>query len=107
MVEFLIPDWRFISCWAIKTVQTASIKPSPISSPFSSNISASTGAEDFAFFAQEVPGLYFWLGVNDIGVESAPGNHTPYFVVHDSALDNGVKGFINLVSDYSSDHSTN
>ena len=39
---------------------------------FSSNISASTGAEDFAFFAQEVPGLYFWLGVNDIGVESAP-----------------------------------
>ena len=74
---------------------------------FSSNISASTGAEDFAFFAQEVPGLYFWLGVNDIGVESAPGNHTPYFVVHDSALDNGVKGFINLVSDYSSDHSTN
>ena len=74
---------------------------------FSSNISASTGAEDFAFFAQEVPGLYFWLGVNDIGVESAPGNHTPYFSVHDSALDNGVKGFINLVSDYSSDHSTN
>ena len=38
VVEFLSPDWRFISCWAIKAVQTASIKPSPISSPFSSRI---------------------------------------------------------------------
>jgi len=74
---------------------------------FSSDILASTGAEDFAFFANEVPGLYFWLGVNGKGVESAPGNHTPYFIVHDSALDAGVKSFINLVSDYSDDHSGN
>jgi len=74
---------------------------------FSSDILASTGAEDFAFFANEVPGLYFWLGVNGKGVESAPGNHTPYFIVHDSALDSGVKSFINLVSDYSDDHSGN
>jgi len=74
---------------------------------FTSDVSASTGAEDFSFFAQEVPGLYFWLGVNAEGVESAPGNHTPYFVVHDSALDKGVKSFINLVSDYSADNSTN
>jgi amidohydrolase len=74
---------------------------------FSSDILASTGAEDFAFFANEVPGLYFWLGVNGKGVESAPGNHTPYFIVHDSALNAGVKSFINLVSDYSDDHSGN
>ena len=74
---------------------------------FSSNISASTGAEDFSYFAQEVPGLYFWLGVNDVGVDSAPGNHTPYFVVHDSALDKGVRAFVNLVSDYSKDQSPN
>ena len=71
---------------------------------FTSDISASTGAEDFAFFAQEVPGLYFFLGVNKENVAVAPGNHTPYFVVHDSALDSGVKSFINLVSDYSADH---
>ena len=74
---------------------------------FSSDILASTGAEDFAFFSNEVPGLYFWLGVNSKNVESAPGNHTPYFIVHDSALDAGVKSFINLVSDYSDDHSGN
>ena len=74
---------------------------------FSSDILASTGAEDFAFFSNEVPGLYFWLGVNGKNVESAPGNHTPYFIVHDSALDAGVKSFINLVSDYSDDHSGN
>lgn len=74
---------------------------------FSSDILASTGAEDFAFFSNEVPGLYFWLGVNGKNIESAPGNHTPYFIVHDSALDAGVKSFINLVSDYSDDHSGN
>lgn len=74
---------------------------------FTSDISASTGAEDFAFFAQEVPGLYFFLGVNKENVAVAPGNHTPYFVVHDSALDSGVKSFINLVSDYSADHLNN
>lgn len=74
---------------------------------FSSDILASTGAEDFSFFANEVPGLYFWLGVNAENVTSAPGNHTPYFVVHDSALDTGVKSFVNLVSDYSADHSNN
>ena len=66
-----------------------------------------TGAEFAEIFANEVPGLYFWLGVNAENVTSVPGNHTPYFVVHDSALDTGVKSFVNLVSDYSADHSNN
>ena len=62
-----------------------------------------TGAEDFSFFAQQVPGLFFFLGVNAPGVEDSPTNHSPYFYVDDSALANGVKAFINLVEDYSSD----
>ena len=62
-----------------------------------------TGAEDFSFFAQQVPGLFFFLGVNAPGVEDSPTNHSPYFYVDDSALTNGVKAFVNLVQDFSSD----
>ncbi len=63
-----------------------------------------TGAEDFSFYAQQVPGLFFFLGVNAPGVEDSPTNHSPYFYVDDTALTNGVKAFINLVEDYSSDY---
>ena len=39
------------------------------------------GAEDFAFFAQEVPGMYFWLGIRDPSQrpEEAAPNHSPRF----------------------------
>ncbi|MGA1761866.1 MAG: amidohydrolase [Gammaproteobacteria bacterium] len=60
-----------------------------------------TGAEDFSFFAQEVPGLYFFLGVNPQNQESTYTNHSPKFYVDDNALDTGVKAFIQLVEDYS------
>ena len=75
---------------------------------YESNIPV-TGAEDFSYFSQEIPGLYFWLGVNKPGEgESAnfgertdvPGNHSPYFIVDDSALDKGVKALTYLVLDY-------
>ena len=69
-----------------------------------------TGAEDFSYFVEEIPGLYFWLGVNKPGegLDSAnfgertnvPGNHSPYFYVDDSALDEGVRAFVNLINDY-------
>ena len=67
---------------------------------FAINNSPSTGAEDFSYFSQEIPGLYFWLGVNAPGVMEAPGNHSPYFVVDDGALDEGLKSLIYLVLDY-------
>ena len=60
----------------------------------------STGAEDFSFFSNAIPGMYFWLGVNAPGVMEAPGNHSPYFVVDDGALDEGLKALVYLVEDY-------
>jgi amidohydrolase len=60
-----------------------------------------TGAEDFSFFAQEVPGLYFSLGVNKKGVtELQPGNHSPYFTIDDDALDQGLRSLVYLTLDY-------
>jgi len=63
-----------------------------------------TGAEDFSFFAQEVPGLYFFLGVNPENQESSYTNHSPRFYIDDDALDTGVKAFIHLVEDYSKNY---
>ena len=69
-----------------------------------------TGAEDFSYFSKEIPGFYFWLGVNKpgVGLDSSnfgertdvAGNHSPYFYVDDSALDEGLKAFVHLVDDY-------
>ena len=60
----------------------------------------STGAEDFSFFSNLIPGMYFWLGVNAPGVMEAPGNHSPYFIVDDGALDEGLRALVYLVTDY-------
>ena len=69
-----------------------------------------TGAEDFSYFSKEIPGFYFWLGVNKpgVGIDSTnfgertdvAGNHSPYFYVDDSALDEGLRAFVHLVDDY-------
>ena len=63
---------------------------------------AVTGAEDFAFFEQKVPGLFFFLGGMPKGNNplTAPSHHTPDFIVSDSALVIGVKALANLTLDY-------
>ena len=63
-------------------------------------ITRRTGAEDFSYFSQEIPGLYIFLGVNDPGVLEQPGNHSPYFTVNDDALDEGLKSLVYMTIDY-------
>ena len=56
------------------------------------------GAEDFSYFANEIPGLFIGLGVAKDGAgptDSAP-NHSPYFYVNDRALPVGVEALSNL-----------
>ena len=63
---------------------------------------AKTGSEDFSFFAQKVPGLYFFIGGLPKGKDpktSAP-HHTADFFIDDSSFKTGVKAFCNLVFDY-------
>ena len=59
-----------------------------------------TGAEDFSYFSQEIPGLYIFLGVNDPGKLEQAGNHSPYFTVNDDALDEGLKSLVYMTIDY-------
>ncbi len=67
-----------------------------------STIPATTGAEDFSFFANEIPGLFFRLGGMPKGkskYEAAP-HHTPDFYVDDEGLLLGIKTMARLVVDY-------
>ncbi len=65
-------------------------------------VPAETGSEDFSFFAQKIPGLYFYIGGLPKGKDpktSAP-HHTPEFFIDDSGFKTGVIAFCNLVFDY-------
>jgi amidohydrolase len=61
-----------------------------------------TVAEDFAKFQQKVPGLFFYLGVNQKGADptKVAENHSPYFFVDEGALPVGVRALSNLAVDY-------
>ena len=62
-------------------------------------INAITGAEDFSFFQNEIPGLYFFVGGKAPDRE-ASGHHTPDFYIDESGLKLGVRAMANLVIDY-------
>jgi amidohydrolase len=58
-------------------------------------------AEDFSYFQQQVPGLFFFLGVTPPGQEAtAAANHSPLFFADESALPVGVRALANLTVDY-------
>lgn len=61
-----------------------------------------TGAEDFGYFAEQVPGLFVFLGVRPKGSpESAfVSNHSPRFFADESAMPNGVKALVTLATDF-------
>lgn len=60
-----------------------------------------TGAEDFSYFAREVPGFFFFLGGKplDVPVAESAAHHTPDFFVHEDALELGVRSMLALTLD--------
>lgn len=64
---------------------------------------AITGAEDFSFFQQKIPGLYFFLGGMTKGNTEPFPHHTPDFFIDESGMLLGVKAFIQLSLDYLND----
>ncbi len=65
-----------------------------------------TGAEDFSFYQEKVPGLFMWLGGKplDVSVEDSPAHHTPEFYVDDAGMKLGVRVLTNLTLDYMDAH---
>jgi amidohydrolase len=62
-------------------------------------IEPTMGGEDFAYFANEVPGFFFRLGMVKPGTTSGD-HHTPTFRADDSAIPIGMRAMANLVLDY-------
>ncbi len=61
-----------------------------------------TGAEDFSYFQEKVPGLFVMLGVTpkDKDPRTVAANHSPYFFADEAALPNGVRTMVALAADF-------
>ncbi len=65
-------------------------------------IAPQTGSEDFSYFAEKVPSVFFFIGGKQIGVDQKKvfPHHTPDFWIDESGMKTGIKAFCNLVFDY-------
>lgn len=65
-----------------------------------------TGAEDFSFYAEVVPGFYYFLGGMPKGMDptTASQHHTPDFYIEDQSLMLGVRSLCYLALDYAAAH---
>jgi len=60
------------------------------------------GAEDFSFYQQKVPGLFFWIGTRppNVSAEDAASNHSPKFYIDERGLLLGIRAMTNVAVDY-------
>ncbi|MDX1442157.1 MAG: amidohydrolase [Gammaproteobacteria bacterium] len=82
-----------LTAWAGKSLENS------LGEEDAQHFPAVMGAEDFAYFANEVPGFYFWLGVTPEG-ETNSALHTPTMRADDSAIPVGVTAMTGLVTDF-------
>ncbi len=61
-----------------------------------------TPSEDFSFFQEKVPGVFFFLGITPKGTlpSDVYANHSPRFFADEAALVTGVRALSNLAVDY-------
>lgn len=59
-------------------------------------------SEDFAYFAREVPSVYFFVGSTPLGQDTlkAPANHSPKFFLDEGALKIGMESMLQATLDY-------
>ncbi|MCI2245035.1 M20 family metallopeptidase [Xanthomonas sp. PPL568] len=60
------------------------------------------GAEDFSYYAQQVPSMFFFVGATGPGIDpaTAPSNHSPQFLLDETALDVGLRAMLQVSLDY-------
>jgi amidohydrolase len=65
-------------------------------------IPAVTGAEDFSFYAQKVPGFFFFVGGMPLNADpnKTSAHHTPDFYIDESGMLTGLKAMLNLTVEY-------
>ncbi|MEO8001046.1 MAG: M20 family metallopeptidase [Arenimonas sp.] len=84
---------------------TASSLPSLVKAAGAENVvnmSLVMGAEDFSYYANEVPGFFFFVGATPVGQDAAnaPSNHSPEFFLDESALKVGTRSLLQVALDY-------
>ncbi|MCK2001358.1 amidohydrolase [[Brevibacterium] frigoritolerans] len=57
-----------------------------------------SGSEDFAYYAEKIPGCFFYIGCKPKGVEKAYFNHHPKFDIDEDALLIAAKSVAQVVS---------
>jgi amidohydrolase len=59
-------------------------------------VNATTVAEDFSYFQQAIPGVFYHLGGSKPGVDpkTSPPNHSPQFDVHEPVMEVGVRAHV-------------
>ena len=67
---------------------------------------AVTGAEDFSFYQEKVPGVFFFLGGMTPGTTESYPHHTPDFLIDDSGMLLGVKTLTQMSFDYLNSNKT-
>jgi amidohydrolase len=65
-------------------------------------VKATTVAEDFSFFQQAVPGVFYFLGITRPGQDpkAGPPNHSPEFDVYEPAMEVGVRAHVLTALNY-------
>ena len=65
-------------------------------------VSLQTTAEDFSFFGNAVPSLFFWVGITppDRDPATVAFNHSPLFYVDEAGLPTGTRALLALAVDY-------
>jgi amidohydrolase len=61
-----------------------------------------TVSEDFSLYQKQIPGLFFFLGINpkDLDPALAAPNHSPRFYVDEGAMVTGIRALASLAVDY-------
>ena len=104
-VEAKVPDTRGNPVTVNDPALTARMLPSLEKVAGAGNVvdpGLTMGAEDFSYYAKEVPGLFFFVGATPKGQDpmKAPSNHSPEFFLDESALDLGLRALLQVTLDY-------
>ena len=59
-----------------------------------------SGSEDFSYYAQKIPAVFFYIGCKPKGVEKAYFNHNPKFEIDEDALLVAAKSVAQVVCSY-------
>ncbi len=91
-VTYNDPDLTARMLPTLRRVAGPDVRQSPLSTP----------AEDFALYQQQIPGMFFFLGVTpaDRDPRSVAANHSPYFFADEGALPVGVRAMAHLAVDF-------